>query len=313
MLPSTLDIAEIAALANAEEAAASSNREDQDHDNLTLESVSGSSGSRRRKKKGGKRAHRRSKALNSHDSSSNLDFLNELPIPDKKEKRGLRNRVNEIPVSYERAPWMNYKNADKKKARRSTSSSSSESKQRRGDRTSPRVGSGKVGSRRINAVGKNSPSESKVGTPRNKLASPLSARGSPSNLSSPSVGRTSSRGEKKGRRKKNGSKKLKGTPRAMPRKTQTNSGTSTVQPKRANLPAVNGARSVAALLQDPAAAKKSPKQNIIRKKKDLKVVSMTKNYKHRSNTAAADAFLTQVQSSSSPTRKVRTGFAALGV
>ena len=85
-----------------------------------------SSPSGRSKKKGAhRRAHRRSTAVN--DSASNLDFLNELETLEVKKPstRGLRNHVNQVPVSYDQPAWMQYKqramgaDAVMKKTRRS--------------------------------------------------------------------------------------------------------------------------------------------------------------------------------------------------
>lgn len=324
MLPSPTNMAEIAAMANAAEEA------EKNDGGLDLESINASSSSRsshgRRKKKGNKRAHRRSQALDSHDSSSNLDFLNELEIPEKKNStRGLRNRANMMPSSYEQPAWMNYK---QKRGEGGMSRKSSKREGKRGDRSPGNRSS----PRRINSyVGDGT--ESKVGTPRNKLASPLSAGVASDGTNSPSPKR-GGRGTKRNSRAagmgspshgdsmppaaagamtprgstptRDSSHRKKGSRRRHKEKVKSSAGLkSQTLPKKqaASFPSINGTRSVANLLSPQSAQDQHLTMRAVgvKKKQHQKPVSMTRKYATRSNTTSSDAFL-----SLSPTRSVKT-------
>lgn len=332
-------MAQIAAMANEQQAAETAAA-------ASLQSPDGSSspGKERspktkerssRRKKGSSRAHRRSKALNSHDSSSNLDFLNELEIPEKEKKsstRGLRNRASVMQASYEQPAWMNYKHrgadgVQKKNSRRSES--------KRGDRSPV----GRVSPKRINSL-VGSPAESKVGTPREQLKSPLSAGAGAADTSPKrGVSRGSSRSPKKSNRaagsptnesmppaasgsltprgstptREGGSTRTKKTRRKNKEKVKNTARQSQTQPKQkaAAFPSINGTRSVASLMHNPKgrSADLSMRAVGVKKVKHEKPVSMTRKYADRSKTLKGDAFLSSLSSPSRPhVKTVKTGF-----
>jgi hypothetical protein len=329
MLPSTVDMAEIAAMANeqqAEESAAAQS--------LDIPDIGGSpksSKERSSRKKKASRAHRRSQALNSHDSSSNLDFLNELEIPEKKNStRGLRNRANMMPASYEQPAWMNYK------GRGGDGQKKSKRESKRGDRSPVGRGSPK----RINSLVGGS-TESKVGTPREQLQSPLSA-GAGAADSSPRRGssRSSSRSPKKSGRAagspinesmppaasgsvtprgstptREGSSSTRSKKTRRKHKEKVKSSSSQTLPKKAAaaFPSINGTRSVASLMQNPKTQQRSLDLTMravgVKKKQHEKPVSERRKLADRSLTAKGDAFLTQLSSPSRTRAKpVKTGF-----
>lgn len=249
------------------------------------------------KKKGGshRRAHRRSTALNSSDSSSNLDFLDELdPLEVKKPStRGLRNHANQMPVSYEQPAWMQYKQRAGtdgiKKARRSNGGQVYEGKT--GGRTSPKrvnslvgVGSSspKTGSDRMaveglgggrqrlsaqsagiggaagGGEGKRSVANANAQAAAGTAAAGDGSGTSPAAASAAGRPGSSSRGSTP---RNDGSRKKSATRRSKHKsdKTKTSGLKSQTLPKKAatSLPSVNGMRSVASLMATPQAQQRT--------------------------------------------------------
>eukprot|EP00750_Incisomonas_marina_P021339 INCI4306.1.p2 GENE.INCI4306.1~~INCI4306.1.p2 ORF type:complete len:355 (-),score=60.36 INCI4306.1:257-1321(-) len=287
------------------------------------------------KKKGShRRAHRRSTALNSSDSSSNLDFLAELdPLEVKKPStRGLRNHANQMPVSYEQPAWMQYKQragADGiKKPRRSNGGQVYEGKT--GGRTSPKrvnslVGGSPTSSGRISVEGmgggrqrlsaQSAEISAAGGEGKRSVANAQAAGtaaagdGSVTSPAAAAAGRpgSSSRGSTPRNDAGSGSRKKSATRRSKHKsdKTKTNSLKSQTLPKKAatSLPSVNGMRSVASLMAGPQAQQRTIDLTMravgVTKKQHEKPVSMKKQY---ASGSSGQAFLRQL----SPSKTARS-------